>query len=226
MVLNSSSSMKAHTQHIHTSFEYNSRKLFDLKQIGISSNTLLTPLRDHLVQLSFCRWECWGPTKTRPQTDPCLLHLMITQCIVSTSSQGMQQFTQTTRLCLSSLTGFRIKLASNLRSKAIWSISIPFLPHLECNWGKVSWEVNLGPPPRTKQSDRGQISAVLCLKLFVGPGRHQGTLIIVFLPESFGQKNMQCLGIWYLLLFWRWEMGEMRAERKWSVKGSMLLFRC
>ena len=207
MVLNSSSSMKTYTRKFWLQFK--------------ESVWLETTLRDHLVQLSFCRWGCWGPTETRPQIPA--LCLVITQCVVSTSSQGVQQLTQTTRLCLSSLTGFRIKLASNLRSKAIWSISIYVLPHLECNQGKVSWEVALGPPPRTKQSDSGQISAVLwsCLR-DLGDIRARSSLY--FSQRVLARKICSGLGFGFLLFFWRWEMAEMRAERKWSVKGSMLLF--
>lgn len=81
----------------------------------------------------------------------------------------------------------------------------------------------MGPPPRTKQSDRGQISAVLCLKLFVGPGRHQGTLIIVFLPESFGQKNIQWLGIWVSVIVLKVGNGRDESREEMECEGKYVV---
>lgn len=95
--------------------------------------------------------------------------------------------------------------------------------HLECNQGKVSWEgFGSSPGPSKVTVARFQLSfEVVC-----GTWETSGHAIIVFLPESFGQKICSGLGIWVSVIVLKVEMAEMRAERKWSVKGSMLLFSC
>lgn len=148
--------------------------------------------------------------------DPCSLCLMVTQCTVSTSSQGVQQLTQTTRLCLSALTGFRIKLASNLRSKAIWSISIYVLPHLECNQGKVSWEVALGPPPGPSKVTVARFQ--LSFEAVCGTWETSGHAHHCISPREFWPEKYAVawdLGFCYCFEGGKWQRWEQRGNGVW-----------